>query len=51
MKKYYLKPTMKFHELNTSRSLLEGSGQLQSNQAYQTQSVSWGNEIEYEENN
>lgn len=49
MKKYYLKPSMKFHELNTSRSLLEGSGRLMSNEAYQTQSLNWGNEIEYEE--
>lgn len=42
---------MKFHELNTSRCLLEGSGRLQSNQAYGTQTLNWGNgnDIEYEE--
>lgn len=42
MKKYYLKPSMKFHQLNTSRCLLEGSGKFNSNETYRMNTISWG---------
>ena len=41
MKKYYFKPSMKFHQLKTS-GLLQNSGNFNSNQAYQTNTINWG---------
>ena len=40
-KKNYLEPTMRFHQLKTS-GLLQNSGNFNSNQAYQTNTINWG---------
>ena len=48
-KNRYCEPTIKLHELKTSNLLQDVSGKLNSNQSYSTQTMNWGNEIEYEE--
>lgn len=40
-KNFYCEPTIRLHQLKTSE-LLQNSGNFNSNQAYQTNTINWG---------